>query len=337
MQISSLSDLARSLYLRRDNAQLKTDMFEATRELSTGQHANLVTHLSGDLGPLADIERSLKTTESFLVAISEQRLRADTAQDALGSIRDVLSQAAGPLLLVQEASDAGLIQNAGVDALARFSSVVGTLNTSVGGASLFAGIASDRPALASADTILSELVSEISAAGATTAQSVGAVVDAWFAPGGGYETVGYTGGARPADGVLIAEGAVAQPLQTAQAAEIREALSSLALAALIGRGVLDASPDEQATLARDSGLRLIQVDESIVRLQADLGTQQSRISFSEAENRARLESLEMHRAELVGVDPFDAATRVQETQAQLESLYAMTARISRLSLTEYLR
>ena len=41
--------------------------------------------------------------------------------------------------------------------------------------------------------------------------------------------------------------------------------------------------------------------------------------------------------EIVAADPFDAATGLQAAEAQLEALYTLTARLSRLSLTEYLR
>jgi flagellar hook-associated protein 3 FlgL len=47
--------------------------------------------------------------------------------------------------------------------------------------------------------------------------------------------------------------------------------------------------------------------------------------------------LETGRQSLIGADPYESATRLQETQARLEALYTITARTARLSLTEYLR
>lgn len=337
MTISSISDLAQSLQLRRDNADLRSRLMEATRELSTGRSADLVGKFGGDFAPLSDIEVGLKRTESFLNNISEQRLRYQSAQAALGTIRDITGQVAGPLILVQETSDADLVRNAARDALARFDSVVGALNSSISSATLFAGVSSDAPALAPADTILAALESDVAAAGAATAEDVAAVVAAWFDTGGGFDTVAYLGGVAATNGLPVSETAMAAPLVTAADPTIRDVLESLALAALAGRGALDGAPEEQARLTRASGLRLMTADEGLVELMADIGTQESRIARAEAETRARRESLEMARNDLVGVDPYDAATRLQATEAQLESLYAMTARLSRLSLTDYLR
>jgi flagellar hook-associated protein 3 FlgL len=47
--------------------------------------------------------------------------------------------------------------------------------------------------------------------------------------------------------------------------------------------------------------------------------------------------LEIARADLVAIDPFEAATRMEAAQTQLETLYSVTARLSRLSLVDFLR
>ena len=44
----------------------------------------------------------------------------------------------------------------------------------------------------------------------------------------------------------------------------------------------------------------------------------------------------MARGGMVGVDGYDTATALQETQARLETLYTLTARLSRLKLADYL-
>lgn len=337
MTIASISDLSQSLLLRRDNANLRRDLLSATRELATGQIEDRVSRFGGDFGPLAGIETALKRAESLLNNAGEQRLMYAAAQSALDTIREIGTRVSGPLVLVQEMSDSDLVRNAGRDALAQFETVVATLNTSVSGTTIFAGVESNGPALAKAATVLDSLMSEIAAAGASTSAEVVIVVDAWFAPGGGFDVSGYLGGARPTSGRPVSETAMAEPLVTASDPRVRGLLSSFALSALIGREVLDDAPDEQARLARTSGLRLLTADEGIVELMADVGTQENRTEQANTETLARRQALEIARADLTGVDPYDAATHLQATEAQLESLYAMTARLSRLSLAAYLR
>mgnify|MGYP006193710875 CR=1 FL=1 len=60
-------------------------------------------------------------------------------------------------------------------------------------------------------------------------------------------------------------------------------------------------------------------------------------SLYQARNSAEITALELARAKIVSVDPFEAATKVKEAQTQLEMIYAVTARLSSLSLMEYLR
>ena len=337
MTINSVGDLAQSLLLRRDNAKLRQDLLTASRELATGVRADLVQRFNGDFGPLAGVETGIRKSQIYLDNLAEQSLRYDAAQAALGAIRDSMAKASGPLILVQETSDADLVRAAGRDALARFGSVVSTLNSTAGGSSLFAGVEFDSAPLASASTLLGVIEIELAAAGVATATDVSAIVDTWFAVGGGFDTLGYLGGAAPGEGVPISTGATAEPLPTAAYPAIRRMLSDFAKAALIGRGVLDGVPEEQARLARDSGLRLLSSDKGMVEMQSEIGIQENRMALAETETRTRQQALEIARSELVGVDPYDAATRLQAAEAKLESLYAMTARLSALSLTDYLR
>jgi len=64
---------------------------------------------------------------------------------------------------------------------------------------------------------------------------------------------------------------------------------------------------------------------------------EAQIDGATARNTAESSALELARAELIAIDPYKAATDLTSVQTQLETLYALTARLSRLSLVEYLR
>ena len=53
-------------------------------------------------------------------------------------------------------------------------------------------------------------------------------------------------------------------------------------------------------------------------------------------NAAEASALQIARNGLVAADPYDTATAIQAVQTQIETLYTLTARLSRLSLTDYL-
>ena len=335
MNVNSIGDLAKNLQLRRDTGRIKTDLTRLTNELSSGIDSNLVRRFKGNFGPLAGVERGILRSESFLSVISERQLIVSGQQTALTNLR-ALGEVSGALLTVQDTGDATLVASAGYDALSRFSSALANLNTQSGGQSIFAGIDTDRPAVADSETILMDIEAEIALAGAVTAADVATVVETWFAPGGGYDTIGYTGGAASQGRLQLSEGEVATPLPTAEDDAIRDYLSGLAMGSLLARNVLPSDPVEQGTLARLAGLRLFEADASIVDLQARIGAAEGQVNRARVEVMAESESLQIARSELIGVDPYETAVELQSAETQLQTLYSVTARLSRLSLTGYL-
>jgi flagellar hook-associated protein 3 FlgL len=71
-------------------------------------------------------------------------------------------------------------------------------------------------------------------------------------------------------------------------------------------------------------------------MRAGIGTLEARIETATARNSAETSALEMARNEIIAVDPYKAATDLSAAQTQLETLYTVTARLSRLSLAGYL-
>ena len=335
MNVTSVADLSKSLQLRRDTGRIKTDLARLTNELSSGIDSNLVGRFKGNFGPLAGVERGLARSESFLVVIAERQLVVSNQQVAITNLR-ALGEVSSSLLIVQETGDPTLVESAGQDALSRFSSAIANLNTQSGGRSIFAGTATDRPAVADPEIIFDEIEAEIALAGAVTADAVEAVVSDWFAIGGGYDTLGYIGGAAEQSGPRISEGETSSSSPTANEDAIRSYLSGLATGALLGRGVLAAEPEEQGRLARISGLRLFEAEADLLNLQARIGSSEAQIERARSEALAESESLQLARTELIGVDPYETAVELQSAETQLQTLYSITARLSSLSLTSYL-
>ena len=74
----------------------------------------------------------------------------------------------------------------------------------------------------------------------------------------------------------------------------------------------------------------------MVELRSGLGALQQRIEETSTRNSAERAATTIARVELVGTDQFETATRYENTRAQLESLYAITVRSSRMSLVGFL-
>ena len=146
----------------------------------------------------------------------------------------------------------------------------------------------------------------------------------------------YQGGV-PLSGVPIAAGETADLPTTAMDPAIRDTLKGLALAALLDRGMLAGNGEERALLAERAGQVLLQSEDQRITLSAQIGSVEAQIEAARTRNGAEETALGILRSDIGAVDPYEAATRLEAAEAQLESLYLVTARVSRLSLVEFLR
>lgn len=338
MSYVSLGDMAQTFQLRRQNVELQRSMQRLSAELTTGTKADLPQALGGDLTTLVSLDRSLATLESYGVATAEASLFAGTLQAALGTVQDLTDDIAPSLAAATNTASATQIDTVARDAASRFQSTVAAMNTQAAGRYLLSGAATDTAPLASADDILAAL--RTATAGQTTVAGIVATVDSWFdaAPGsGGFRDTGFTGTTVPTGPFRIGEGQSAAITATAADSRIVDALKGFALAALVADGALGADVAGRGALTRLAGTRLASASGGIVALRADIGGVEARIAAATTRNTAAATTLQMARNGLVSADPYDTATALEKVQTQIESVYTLTARLSRLSLTDFLR
>jgi len=335
MRTVGMGDMAQGLVLRLRAQALKQALARASSEVATGRRADPLAATAGDATAQAGIARDLVRLGGFRIAALEAGQRAAAMQAALGAVQAATDGLGARLATAQTGSAPGLVDALGADAAQRFAAAVAALNGRAADRTLLAGAATDGPALAPADDILAAL--EAAVAGETTAAGVAAAVAAWFAaPSGGFADTGYRGGPAGA-AVAVAPGeAVALDITAADPA-VASALEGLALAALIGRGVLAGDTAGRAALARQAGGQVLAGDTGLVGVRARLGEAEARIEAAAVRNAATATALEVAAADLAAADPYAAASRLAEAEGQLQALYLMTARLARLSLTEYLR
>ena len=335
MAITSVADQARSFFLRQNQAQVKTDLTRLTQELSSGQASDLSKALRGDFSALSGIERSLRLFDAYRNSGAEAALQTSAAQAALGTIQDQLFEL-GPALLAASGTGAGQeMEIVAASAEDRLNTSIAMLNQQVAGRALFSGTATDTTPLISADALLAQLAPL--AAGAVDATDLITTLDSWFMDaGGGFETLAYQGSTNPAAGFSVAEGeTIANPLSALDPA-LRKSLMGMALTSLVARGQGPATEADKQQLLETAALQMIEGNEGVTGLRAGLGDVEARIESAMVRNDTARGFLELERNALTGIDPFTVATELQEAQTRLESLYLLTTRLSRLSLTEYM-
>lgn len=332
----TLGDLAQSFQLRGQNTTLKTQLGTLAQELSTGVAADLGKRVSGDFVPLSSIERSLSTLSAYKTAGAEAALMTNAMQASLESLSGVASDLSPNLLLAGNSVGDTLVTTTGVDAQSKLEQAVAALNTTVAGRALFAGADTDQTALAPANDIIAGL--KAATAGQTTADGVMAAAQAWFdTPGGGFESLIYGGSDTPAGPVRLAEGQSLTLDVSAADPALRDMLRGLATAALLADPTVLAGDEAgRAALAKKAGEHLLTAEGPLSTLRAEIGGAQNRIETIQAENASHASMLELARSELIGADPYETATELEAVQGQLETLYTVTARLSRLNLADFL-
>lgn len=332
----TLGDLASTFQLRRFTGERKADLTRLAMELTTGVKADLGAAIAGDFGPFAGIERSLRTNAAYSTTNTEASSFFAGAQLALESIQSITQDLSPALLTASSARDATLIHATSADAKQKFASVVSRFNTQIADRSIFAGATTDSAALAPAQTMLDDIVA--ATAGMTTAADVEAAVVAWFDDaGGGFETSGYLGSINDMGAMKIADDETIQMTIRADDSVVRDTLKGLALAALGAEGVLDGDIAEQANLIERASIRMLTSDGDLTQTRAEIGSIERRIEDASARNAAEAAAYEIARGEMVNADPYETATMLETVYAQIETLYTVTARLSALRFSEYMR
>ncbi|MDO9637131.1 MAG: flagellar biosynthesis protein FlgL [Pseudotabrizicola sp.] len=334
MTMVSSGDLAQSLLLKSHTARLKGELGRLTQEFAAGRVSDVGATLNGDLTRLTSVSRARTMTAGYQSAAREASSHSAAMQSALKTIAETSGSLVGPLLTASQLNTEDSVALTGVDARGRLDAVLATMNISAGGRSLFSGQALDQPSVAGADTILTALRAEL--VGAVTAQQAMDRISDWFDDPAGYRALAYQGGV-PLGPVAVSSTDRVWMGVTAEDPAFRAMLKGMTAAALLDDPATPLPATETKTLARLSAETLLAGNEAMITLAAQLGISEGRIEAAQSRNAVDLLAQEMAQADLVRSDPERLAIELEAVQTNLESVYAITARLSRMSLTDFLR
>lgn len=97
----------------------------------------------------------------------------------------------------------------------------------------------------------------------------------------------------------------------------------------LGEGTYQTIVDEATRLAGEAV-------QDMAKLQSGLGTAQQRVTDANNRMSIQIDIMSTHIGVLEGVDPYEAQTKVSALLQQIDTAYALTARIQSLSLLNYL-
>lgn len=336
----SIGDQARSLTTRSSISRIKSNLNILLKEESSKQVADVGKKLQGNLRILNSIQTRIAEVEQYKQNANEVELLLERKQTALSVSQKISADLIVPFLDQSLGNSRTIIQSRVNTASSALSVVVEQMNAEVAGQALFSGVATDRPPLIPADQIVTEL-SKITK-DMTTAEAVSKAVVDWFDAEkgeGGFLDFAYKGSLQENGKRLIDISKTRKTDLAGTAADpaIRNILKGLAMTAILEKGTLSGAADEEVKLIRMSANILSDNNDFAVAEMAKLGLQQEQLKNSSAENDAELAGLEIALNEIVTVDWEQTSAELSETAFQLQTMFAVTARLSRLTLTEFLR
>ena len=330
------SDLASAIKFSEQNARTKSALEVISSELSSGIKNKLVEATAGDLGKLFAIDRTISRLNSEVDAIQLAAGKSALGQSALGNIHENLVDFGPRLLSAVERGDLQSSSLIASDAQHALGAVVTSLNVRYGRHSLFAGAALDQQAIAPAEIIIND-ISAIVAAAADSTVALAAIDDYFYSPAGGFETNVFMGAIQDSPPFRDKNGELFEYAQRADSLEIRNAIRAFTIAAVAADAPNFLGTSDQVDLLREAGISAIAATGDITTLREALGFAEGRIEGAEARNQSMSGIFELERASMISADPYETATKFEALQVQLQTIYTITARLSSLSLTNFLR
>ena len=144
----------------------------------------------------------------------------------------------------------------------------------------------------------------------------------------------YQGGAGNAPRVEVSEGEVVSYSAKADEQGVRDllrSLSSLVIAAENGQST------DRDTILNTASIKLIEAGNAITEIEGRIGGAQERMQLALTTLDAENTALGLAYNARVSRDPFETAVRLQQLESQLESAFVLSARISQLTLVNFLR
>jgi flagellar hook-associated protein 3 FlgL len=349
MKTSSVSTSALSEVMRRYVLDMQAQLLTSQKEAASGRLADVGLGLGQQTARSISFRHDYARLSGIIDSNGLVATRLDGTQSALDGMQSIAQEFLDALAVAHDGSgDPSLIRTAAENAL---KSLTASLNVTVNGEYLFAGIDTDTKPLsdyfadppsaarqAVADAFLARFgVSQTSPEAADiSAEDMQDFLDndfaalfddaAWTSDWSQASSRNVT--SRISTNELIATGT------NANEPAFRKLAEAFTMVADLGVGNLG---DPAATAVIDTAMKAVgEAIGGLTSLRANLGAAQARVSNANDRMSVERDILSTQINALEAVDPYETATRVNALLTQIETSYALTGRIQNLSLLNYL-
>lgn len=349
MKTSSISTLAIVNATRETRVNLQTKLVEAQKESSTGRHADVGLTLGYLTQRTVSLRQDLDRFKTFKDTNIVASSRLELTQKTLDGMAEAAQEFLTTLMAARAApSSAGV---AVTDAKNKLTSFTAAMNTTVNGTHIFAGVNTDvKP------------MTDYFATPPSAAQT--AMANAFLAEFGVAQTDPGVANISQAQMNTFLNGSFANLFNNANWTATWSSASDQNISSRISTNErIDTSTNANAdpfraiasayTMIADSGLENLnseaylavvnkaievvgQATADLTQLRAGLGTAQERISSANDRLDIQINLVTTHVGQLEEVNTYEATARVNALLVQIESAYALTARLQNLTLLNHI-
>lgn len=322
MALHSIGDMAKLFVSRNQMRGMKAELSDLSSQLSTGRH--------GDLGKALETRRNeYMSLQTVITAKTAFQANALSGQRDLETSLAHVTRAAETMAELSSDLTAKLganrLSEIGTSARSAFGQLVSVVNGSVGDTFIFGGYGQNPP-LPEAEILLTSARAAVSSS--TDYASVVSNLEQWFSDPSGFDALVDVGADRS---VHTEFGAITIGTR-ATAPEVKQALLST-LKIVLGSEVASAFETDEVT-SMIAGAK--QQETALVSVAGRLGDKQEKLEIYVTSTNAQIAAFQTQVSDFESIDQFETATRFQALEAQIETSFAITARLSRLSLADYI-
>jgi flagellar hook-associated protein 3 FlgL len=328
--------------------KLQSQLTDAQKEVSTGRYADVGATLGAKTGQSVSLRQEATRLQAMIDSNGLVSTRLDATQAALKATAQDAQSFLDQLAAAPNGNIQTLLQS---EAKTSLSTLIGSLNTQLNGAYLFAGInadvkpvaeydqtppAANRQAVADAFSAAFGFSQSDPQAADISADDMQTFLDTSFADL--FTESGWkTSWSSASDQNVRSRISTSELIDTSASANdepMRQLASAYTMVADLGTANL--SPGAfQKVVAKASQLTA-QALQGLTAVQADLGNAQQRVTSADSRMTIQSDLITNHLNALEGVDPYEASSRLSSLMTQVETAYAMTARIQKMTLLNYL-
>ena len=349
MKIGFTSSAALSNVPRITSMRLQAQLLNAQKELQTQRHADVGIAIGFDTGQAIGLRAERVRLDEIKTSNDLASVRLDVTQNALNSMSKTATDMIGQLFGGRNSTTGPAAVRESAEAALK--SMGDLLNTQINGTFLFAGINTDvkpvadyfaTPTSASKAAVDAAFQAQFGFAQTDpqAAQITGAQMQAFldtpfadlFTPTNWSTTWSSASDQNIRNRISTNE--LIDTSTNANEDAFRKLASAYTMLADLNMEGLTQNAYQSVV---DTAVGILGgAIQDLTEVQAGLGVSQSRIT--EANNRMSIQAdlLDSHITLLEGVDPYEATVRVNALMTQIETAYAMTARIQQMSLLKYL-